>query len=353
MVIEGTTKSTALKRKDSVGRLALPLSAGLLLSLCGGVASAGEVQPVDGTSQGAVEAFASAAPQLTGDSAVPLREGDGTETVGDSVDVRVPSDPTKPLTLTNATGDAVAVRLPFRDSAEWVRTEGGPVYDNDNDSHTVPVVQQDGSLVIGTVIGSDGAPTEYPYSVSVPSGGSMQMAGEGAVILDAQGALVGGFAPPWAKDANGHPVNTHYEIRGNDLVQVVDHRVDGVVYPVTADPWLGIDLFDWTSRTDCPGGGAHCEKGKSGYVISAGLSKWAMYWRYTGSGYGILNGSGWEELVNKRPAADNYNNRMRPQWTCHAIGAYPPLTGGDSWDIESWRPENWSWSVWVNKRCNW
>lgn len=63
-------------------------------------------------------------------------------------------------------------------------------------------------------------------------------------------------------------------------------------------------------------------------------------------------GSGWSELVSKRTAADNNNNRMRPQGTCHAIGAYPPLTGG-SRDLEAWRPEIWDSAVWWQSRCNW
>ena len=38
-------------------------------------------------------------------------------------------------------------------------------------------------------------------------------------------------------DADGKKVPTHYELRGDVLVQVVDHRSSDVAYPVTADPW--------------------------------------------------------------------------------------------------------------------
>lgn len=43
-------------------------------------------------------------------------------------------------------------------------------------------------------------------------------------------------AAPWAFDANGTPVPTHYEVQGSTLVQVVDHTGAGIAYPVVADP---------------------------------------------------------------------------------------------------------------------
>lgn len=47
---------------------------------------------------------------------------------------------------------------------------------------------------------------------------------------------------PWAYDATGKAVATHYEIMngGAKFVQVVDHNVSGVTYPVVADP-----VFQW------------------------------------------------------------------------------------------------------------
>lgn len=39
----------------------------------------------------------------------------------------------------------------------------------------------------------------------------------------------------WARDANGAEVATHYETRGNDLVQVVT-PTDETAYPIVADP---------------------------------------------------------------------------------------------------------------------
>lgn len=63
------------------------------------------------------------------------------------------------------------------------------------------------------------------------------------VITDGAGNFAGGVAPAWAKDANGNAIATHYEISGDTLTQVVDHSGTDA-YPIVADPWLGIQLFE-------------------------------------------------------------------------------------------------------------
>jgi hypothetical protein len=50
--------------------------------------------------------------------------------------------------------------------------------------------------------------------------------------------VVATVATPWATDANGAPVPTHYEINGSSIVQIVDHH--GAAYPVTADPKVSL-----------------------------------------------------------------------------------------------------------------
>lgn len=87
-------------------------------------------------------------------------------------------------------------------------------------------------------------PNRYAYPVSVPGGGSLKLDDQGSVsVLDAKGIWVAGFAVPWAKDANGAAVPTHFEVDTNRLVQVVDLTSAPVAYPVVADPWLFINLI--------------------------------------------------------------------------------------------------------------
>ncbi|MCQ4119695.1 hypothetical protein [Rhodococcus tibetensis] len=57
-------------------------------------------------------------------------------------------------------------------------------------------------------------------------------------VFDADGNPVSTIDAPWAYDANGTPIPTHYEIRDGQLVQVVDTAgIENLVYPILADPF--------------------------------------------------------------------------------------------------------------------
>ena len=117
-------------------------------------------------------------------------------------------------------------------------------YDNQNGSSTVPVVQDNGTVQINTVISSSSAPTRYSYPIALPVGGGLVPGGDGSVfVTTAQGEVVAIIAAPWAKDASGAAIDTRYEIAGHTLTQIVDHTVPGVVYPVVADPSVGVQWW--------------------------------------------------------------------------------------------------------------
>lgn len=111
-------------------------------------------------------------------------------------------------------------------------------------------------------------------------------------LLDAEGEYPGGVAPAWAKDAEGQDVPIRYEIDGTTVTQVIEHTGDEVVHPVTADPWLGIDLFSETSVDDYEGD----------IRVNAQKSVWGQVNPTpTPGGWGIFFGPGWNELVDKQP----------------------------------------------------
>ena len=59
-----------------------------------------------------------------------------------------------------------------------------------------------------------------------------------------EGQPIATLVAPWAFDATGAPVDTHYEVRGRKVVQVVEPTAD-TVYPVTADP--NVLWWAWTA----------------------------------------------------------------------------------------------------------
>jgi hypothetical protein len=225
------------------------------------------------------------------------------------------------------------------------------VYDNNNGSASAPVFRKDGSLQVITVIATPDAPTRYPYELDVPSGVTIERAGE-ALMLVNDGKLVAGLAPAWAVDAAVQSVPTHYEVQGATITQVVEHHAS-YTYPIVADPWIGINLFKSIT----------VDKYKSQPRVNLDLSDWG--WAvYSGLAQGggavgvalgqaILNDSGWNEAVGKsstvRSALDKPSQRQ--QFECHALGA---LNAG-TWNLEKFRPNrtrHWSYGVAVHG-CNW
>ncbi len=81
---------------------------------------------------------------------------------------------------------------------------------------------------------------ESVIPVTVPPGGHMSVNPDGTVtVFDADGNSVSTIDAPWAYDANGTPIPTHYEIRDGQLVQVVDTAgIENLLYPILADPEL-------------------------------------------------------------------------------------------------------------------
>lgn len=57
-----------------------------------------------------------------------------------------------------------------------------------------------------------------------------------AVVRDPEGRFASEIKSPWARDAVGRSLPTHYEVMGTSLVQHVN--TDGATFPVIADPWV-------------------------------------------------------------------------------------------------------------------
>jgi hypothetical protein len=173
-----------------------------------------------------------------------------------SITVEIPVDADGAVSLDSSatSGTEVAFELPtageHRDAQ--VAEDGTILYEDR--TGTVDVAAQpgeDGSVRVNTVIHGREAPTAFAYPLSLPEGVTPQLAADGGVdmvrtlavtdpdtgVETVETVSVSRVAPAWAVDAAGVSVPTHYEIRGQELVQVVDHRTADVTYPVTADPW--------------------------------------------------------------------------------------------------------------------
>lgn len=254
------------------------------------------------------------------------------------VDITVPADPSDGITLSSDAA-AVSIGLPFADRADdaMVEQSGVVSYDNNNGSTTVPVVQNDGSVQINTVIDDVNSPTEFAYPVSVPSGGKLRLEQGGVSVLDSAGGWVAGFLPAWAKDADGKPVATHYEVRGDSLVQIVEHDRTKSTYPVVADPWLGVNLISnwwWTG---------------SGNSRAVHIAVTPMM--------GVVNEAiamqfGWDE-ASSRIGSEIRKATYEQQFKCHALGKVAIFFDPGNWDLEVKRGTTNNFAQLVTSHCNW
>lgn len=158
--------------------------------------------------------------------------------VGEADTVTV--DPATGTTAIELGGGGVAeIALPFDEPQQEVASvDAHSATFRDEASDTTATVQPlitNGVRLVLTM-GSADSPTRYEFGLGDSSEAvELSLAPNGGVqVSDTSGGDLGFIAPPWAMDANGDAVPTHYELDGDTLVQVVEH--EGAAYPVVADP---------------------------------------------------------------------------------------------------------------------
>jgi hypothetical protein len=138
-----------------------------------------------------------------------------------------------------------------------ITADGDVVYaDSDGDTDVVVQALAGGDVRVQTVSNGPDAPTAYTYTVG--DGVVPQLLEDGSISLTiptdnpSLTVEVGTLAAPWAYDANGSVVATHYEVADNAIVQHVAHTAPGVTYPVVADPTgsVGIGYYWHFNRAE-------------------------------------------------------------------------------------------------------
>lgn len=85
-------------------------------------------------------------------------------------------------------------------------------------------------------IQSPDAPTSYDFDLSGDVA-DLTLAPDGSVVgVDSNANPIVTIPAPWAVDANGATVPTHYKVNGATLTQIVQHTRGEWAYGITADP---------------------------------------------------------------------------------------------------------------------
>jgi len=144
---------------------------------------------------------------------------------------------------------------------------------------------------IQKVIHGPGDPHEFTYELG--NGYMPLQAADGSIWayrFDQNGAIdIYGVGEAWARDADGAVVNTHYEIRGNSLVQVVTPTGE-TVYPVVADP-----TWEWYNAAYGAGFSKRETRDLANLGGIAGLCSSLWRWPALGAACGIAGFQWWTQ----------------------------------------------------------
>ena len=156
----------------------------------------------------------------------------------------VPTDSDSVVQLPTAgSGEQVGFELPI-EGATVSTTEGGSAVFADEETGVEVAVQGvntdelegiESAMRAVITIPDAQAPLEYEFPLDLPEGARASVQDEGGVLIENQdGELISAVGIPWAVDAEGKELDTHFSIRDGVLVQRVEHG--DAVYPVVADP---------------------------------------------------------------------------------------------------------------------
>jgi hypothetical protein len=165
--------------------------------------------------------------------------------------VDVPKDPSSGVEVSTPSGAQVGIGVPNADNSHDAQTtsSGTTVY-TDPGSGTATAVQAmtDGVRELFTLTDSSAA-TDITIPLALPVGSSLFDNGAGGYdIVSQQGdglaTTIASIETPWAKDAVGKTLPTHYSLSGDQLTQHIDTA--GATFPVVADPHY---TWGWVTGT--------------------------------------------------------------------------------------------------------
>lgn len=166
--------------------------------------------------------------------------------------VSIPTNASETVSL-GTPGNIVGIGLPAGPDVQ--RAQVDPlsktvVYsDAGNDFDLAVQATANAGVQVMSVLNGPEAPRSYAYPLSLPDGARLApTSAGGADIRNARGEAIASIAPPWAVDAEGTAVPTHYIFQGSVLTQVVEPAANAS-YPVVADPTVtrncGIVTCTW------------------------------------------------------------------------------------------------------------
>lgn len=229
-----------MKRRGSLA----VVTAAVVVLLGAGQAQAAETeQRLDASA--AVSASQDAAPEV-GELVAPEVAGDEvTAVLSDEAEVSLPVDGGEVAVSAEGLPD-LAISLPAEANVQAAEVDatGAVVYAAESTGDSAVVVEPltTGQVSIQTVIPNADASVRYTYELGKGTSAlPREDGGLSLLVTDEESGmdmLAGEVAAPWAFDATGAPVPTHYEVGEGSFTQVVEFTAE-TAFPVVADPTYG------------------------------------------------------------------------------------------------------------------
>ncbi|GAX53278.1 hypothetical protein SO3561_04806 [Streptomyces olivochromogenes] len=164
-----------------------------------------------------------------------ILKGSGT-VAAEGAQVSLPTRADDPISATKGE-DTIKLALPGVGEKEASSTSGTSVFAGRDDSvSTAAQATTDGGFRALFTLEDANAPRRQSFKLTLPEGATIRQTAEGGlVVFDASGKIIGGLETPWAKDANGAPVPTAYQVEGDTVTQTVKTDANAA-YPIVADP---------------------------------------------------------------------------------------------------------------------
>ncbi len=217
-----TQPDARIERSKSVLTSGLVTATALALVCATGV-SAGAASPQDAT-----ESFTHAV-------------SDGTARAGSTApqqnaEVDVPTSGDREI-VAPGVGGVVTIGTPAEGRGDVADDELTHVYDGQHDDSRIAVQPTADGVRAAIAIDSADAPERYPFELGGDAERLVLDEQDGSVWVFGNGKQpLGHFESPWAYDAEGRTVPTHYEVNGTTLTQVVEHKAGDFTYGIAADP---------------------------------------------------------------------------------------------------------------------
>jgi len=251
---------------------------------------------------------------------------------------------TASIAMEGLVGETFELEIVTANAASASLTEDGAMLvQNSTDIESLAITHEDASVQVIASIAAETASERIDFVVNDGEPANISIEESGLIqVTSLQGELIGFIAAPWAYDATGASVPTHFEVDGSTVTQVIEHQGGDFTYPIVADPWGGKNLFTGFTYN------------VTNRIHSFKKSEFGGSIHYP-TNYQIFLNEGWAEFRARTPGQSYITTSIHQQYDCHAAGGYWNLAG-PTWDLEVFRPArtngNWFFGV-AFHHCNW